>query len=41
MPTAFDATRASLAIVTKALDELVRRELVEQVGGRWQRPQRA
>jgi len=27
--------------VRSALDELVRRELVEQVGGRWQRPQRA
>jgi len=26
--------------VRSALDELVRRELVEQVGGRWQRPQR-
>jgi DNA processing protein len=26
--------------VRAALDELVRRELVEQVGGRWQRPQR-
>jgi hypothetical protein len=27
--------------VRSALDELVRRELVELVGGRWQRPQRA
>ena len=27
--------------VRAALDELVRRELVEPVGGRWQRPQRA
>ena len=27
--------------VRAALDELVRRELVEQVGGRWQRPSRA
>jgi DNA processing protein len=27
--------------VREALDELVRRELVEQVGGRWQRPHRA
>jgi DNA processing protein len=37
------ATEAGVppAAVRAALDELVRRELVEQVGGRWQRPHRA
>jgi len=37
------ATEAGVppSAVRSALDELVRRELVEQVGGRWQRPQRA
>jgi len=36
------ATEAGVppSAVRSALDELVRRELVEQVGGRWQRPQR-